>query len=166
MQSEIELKFYPIDKDATRAKLRAAGFSLVHPEYMPKRAIFAVENNLDVAFARVRQEADCITMSIKKTSTSGIQGNTEICLKVDNYENAIGFLNSLKFRQKAYQETLRETWRRGDVEADIDTWPGLKPFIEIEGKTEEQVKTAATDLGFDIANAMFGDAGHVYEFEG
>jgi hypothetical protein len=47
----------------------------------------------------------------------------------------------------------------------IDTWPGLKPFVEIEGPDETIVKKVASELGFDFEKAVFGSIDLVYEKE-
>ena len=38
------------------------------------------------------------------------------------------------------QENYREIWKNDAIEICIDTWPGLLPYIEIEGKNQEIVK--------------------------
>lgn len=39
----------------------------------------------------------------------------------------------------------------------LDEWPWLKPYIEIEGPSEEAIRDVATELGFNYAQAKFGD---------
>ena len=56
-------------------------------------------------------------------------------------------------------------WVRNGVEVTIDTWPGLKPFAEIEGSTEIIVREVSQELGFDFEKAMFGSIDLVYEKE-
>ncbi len=47
----------------------------------------------------------------------------------------------------------------------IDEWPGLKPFIEIEGESEELVRDTALLLGFNWDDAVFGTVDAVAERE-
>jgi len=51
---------------------------------------------------------------------------------------------------------MREVWKRDGVEATIDTWPGLNPFVEVEAETEEVVQKVSEELGFDFKEAVFG----------
>jgi hypothetical protein len=48
----------------------------------------------------------------------------------------------------------------------LDEWPAVPPFCEIEASTEDQVRAAATELGFDWKDALFGAVGSVYERSG
>lgn len=45
----------------------------------------------------------------------------------------------------------------------IDEWPWLKPFIEIEGETEEVIKATAEKLGLSWSDAVFGDVMVAYQ---
>ncbi|MDR0367380.1 MAG: class IV adenylate cyclase [Rickettsiales bacterium] len=164
MKPEIELKFYPIDKDEVRQKLSAAGFDLTEPEFMMTRTVFH-SRHLPDSWGRVRREKTSTTLSIKKNTGYGLTKTQEIELRVDSPDNAAAFMEAAGFHKASYQESLREIWRKGDVEADIDQWPGLFPWVEIEGPTEESVRKACADIGFDEADAMYGSADFVYERE-
>ena len=86
-------------------------------------------------------------------------------LKIDNYEQGLEFLKSIGALHKSYQETKREMWRLDGVDITIDTWPGLNPFVEIEGGSEVAVKNTSKILGFDYAQAFFGAVDVVYKEE-
>ncbi|WP_433301100.1 hypothetical protein ACQP2F_05115 [Actinoplanes sp. CA-030573] len=45
---------------------------------------------------------------------------------------------------------------------DLDTWPGLPTFLEVEGPDEAAVRGAAEALELDFANASFGSVDEVY----
>ena len=75
----------------------------------------------------------------------------------------IEFLKALGARMTNYSETLRERWTLNNIEIDIDTWPHLEPYVEIEGGNEEKVKAVAEALGYNWSDAKFLGAGRVYE---
>lgn len=133
MAKEIEAKFLQIDKNAMRARLLALGFQLIDPEYLMRRKTF----NCGLVFpgrnkwGRVRQEAGRVTMTLKEITGDGINDTHEIELIVDDFERACEFLECAGMPAKAFQENMRELWRKAGVEVALDTWPGLKPFIEI-----------------------------------
>jgi adenylate cyclase class 2 len=52
---------------------------------------------------------------------------------------------------------------KNGVEVTIDTWPGLAPFVEVEGKDEEEVRSISIELGFDFEKAIFGSIDLIYE---
>ena len=104
-------------------------------------------------------------MAIKETLGPGINETYEVELTVNDFDTAAEFLRGAGIRAKAFQENTREVWSRGGIEATIDTWPGLQPFVEIEGQNESEVRAASHELGFDFSQAFFGSIDYVYEME-
>ena len=167
MKIEYEATFLNIDKDEMRAKLKVIGAELIRPEFLQKRTVFNLprEEKDIFSWARVRDEGDKITMSIKIVDGDKIENQKEICLTVDNYQEAVNFLNELGCHEKAYQETKRELWKLDDVEITIDEWPFLEPFVEVEGQSEEAVKVVSEKLGFDYSKALFCAVGKIYQMK-
>jgi adenylate cyclase class 2 len=167
MKHEIEAKFLAVDKDAVRAALHGAGFALKAPEYLMRRKTFdfPASEPGHCKWGRVRQEFDRITMTVKETVGSDIHDTFEAEVVVDDFDRAVAIFAACSLPATSYQENRRELWTRGAVEATIDTWPGLKPFVEIEGPDEASVRQAASDLSFDFGQAVFGGVGGVYERE-
>lgn len=160
IQSEIEATFINIDKEKLRKTLTELGARCLQDETLMQRTVFDVDEN---EFIRVRDEGDRITLSYKRLDSLSLSGMKEICLTVDDYAQAVSFLKALGFHIKAKQETLREEWLLDDVELDIDTWPWLPPFVEIEGKSEKAVRSVAKKVGFDFDDALFGGVDEVYK---
>lgn len=165
MYIEYEAKFLNINKDDVRATLQMVGAVLLRSEFLQKRVTFFLPEGHEIAggYARVRDEGDKITMSLKSFDGDKIENQKEICLTVDSFVQAEAFLVTLGCHQKSYQETKRELWILDDVEIMIDEWPFLEPFIEIEGASEQVVKNVADKLGFDYAKAIFGAVDVLYK---
>lgn len=161
MKAEIEAKFLNIDKENIRKLLKNIGAELVAPERLMDRAVF--DGKRKAEYYRVRNEGSQITMSFKREEKRSIEGMKEICLTVDNYNNAVEFLTSLAGKPKALQETYRESWVKDGVEIDIDTWPWIPPFIEIEGKSAKAVEEIANELGLKMVDAKYGSVGIAYQ---
>lgn len=157
MEVEYEAKFININKDKARRRLKKAGAKLIRPEFLQKRITFNLPEKYAATdrWVRVRDEGDKITMSLKIVDGDKIQNQKEVNLDIDSFKKAEDFLSLLGCEKKSYQETKREIWQLGEVEITIDEWPFLEPFVEIEGKSEEEVKAAAKKLGFDYAQALF-----------
>jgi len=155
---EYEAKFININKDSIRDRLKKIGAKLVKPEFLQKRIAFDLPEGYktNVSWARVRDEGDKITMSFKSVDGDKIHNQKEICLKVDNFKEAENFLTAIGCKAKSYQENKREIWNFDGTEVTIDGWPFLDPFIEIEGESEEKVKSVSEKLGFDYSKAIFG----------
>lgn len=160
MKAEIEAKFLNVDKENIRKLLKNIGAELVAPERLMNRAVFDGKRKSE--YYRVRNEGSQITMSFKREEKRSIEGMKEICLTVDNYDNAVEFLTSLAGKPKALQETYRESWVKDGVEIDIDTWPWIPSFIEIEGKSAEAVEGIADKLGLKMVDAKYGSVGIAY----
>jgi adenylate cyclase class 2 len=160
MKAEIEAKFLNVDKENIRKLLKNIGAELVAPERLMNRAVFDGKRKSE--YYRVRNEGSQITMSFKREEKRSIEGMKEICLTVDNYNNAVEFLTSLAGKPKALQETYRESWVKDGVEIDIDTWPWIPSFIEIEGKSAEAVEGIADKLGLKMIDAKYGSVGIAY----
>jgi len=167
MKNEIEATFLSINKDVMRDKLKSAGFKLKTPEYLMRRKTFDFSRIAPGRnkWGRVRQEADKVTMTVKEIRGSGINDTYEVELIVNDFETAAAFFEACGIPAKAYQENMREVWVRNGVEVTIDTWPGLNPFVEIEGENEKVVREISKELGFDFKKAVFGSIDLVYEKE-
>ena len=50
-----------------------------------------------------------------------------------------------------------------DVIVDIDTWPKIPTYVELEGPSENALKSAAARVGFDWKDAVFENARIVIE---
>ena len=162
MKTEIEVKFLDVDIDAIRTKLGEVGAILEQPMRLMRRQVFyLVDRNKD-AYVRVRDEGDKATMTYKQFDSIGLHGAKEVEVVVSNFEDAKSILQNSGLAPKSYQETRRETWKFTNTEIVIDEWPWLKPFIEIEGASEEAVRKAAVMLGFDWNNAIFGAVTQAY----
>lgn len=160
MNAEIEATFINVDKDEMRAKLKAAGAKLIQPELLMRRTIFDLGKH---AYARVRDEGNCITMSYKRLDSLSLSGMKEICLKISDYDDGIALLKACGLEAKAVQEAYREEWELDGVEITIDTWPWIPSYVEIEGPSEASVQRIATRLGFDMSEALYGAVDEVYK---
>ena len=165
MAKEIEAKFINIDKKEIISKLEGLGAIKVFDERLFRRYVYNLPISKKWAWARIRDEGDKITMTYKRVIKESLDGVEEIELIVDDFDKARNFLKFTGFIEKAYQETKRTRYviEEEDVEFDIDMWPGLELFIEIEASNENIVKKYSKLLGFNWDNAMFGGVGIVYE---
>lgn len=165
MQTEFEAAFLKVNKDEVRECLKKAGAEIIYPETLFKRDVFDPPVHTSGVWLRVRKEADKVTMSVKMVKGDKIEDQKESELVINDYEKGVEFLTAIGAPHKSYQETKRELWRLNNVEVTIDTWPGLQPLVEIEGKDEEVVRRVSEILGFDYSQAIFGAADVVYEME-
>lgn len=165
MNTEIEVKFLNIEFDDLRARLSAIGAECEQPMCLMRRAIFATPGMDEKrnAFIRVRDEGHRTTVTYKQFDEISLTGAKEIEVQVSDFESTLEIFRKTDMRQRAYQESRRETWHLGDVEVVLDEWPWLRPFTEIEGVSEERVREVAGQLGFAWEDAVFGAVTQAYE---
>lgn len=157
MHTEFEATFVDIDVDEIRERLRSVGATLERPEYLQKRTVFHLPDsvNFQGGWGRVRDEGDKVTLSIKAVVGDAIGDQKEVSVVVDDYESGEEILQTLGCVKKAYQESKRELWMLENVEITIDTWPFLEPFVEVEGASEEAVRSVSEKIGFQWSSALF-----------
>lgn len=166
MQTEIEVKFCNVD---IREKLKASGAMLEQPMRLMKRALIEEPHHeKENAFIRIRDEGDKTTLTFKRRDK--LQGDTinntkEIEVAVSDFDTTVELFREAGWEYKTFQESKRETWKLGDAEVVIDEWPWLKPYIEIEASTEDEVKQAAATLDFDWNDAIYGHIDAVYQMQ-
>lgn len=162
MNNEIEAQFLDINKNEIREKLKKIGAELVKPEVMMRRVVFDIGVN---QYVRVRDEGNNkIVMTYKNVEDDkSILGTKEINVEIDDYENGIMLLKACKLLPKAEQESYRETWKYGEVEICIDTWPWIPTFVEVEGPSEKLVWDTAEKLGLSREKAKFGSVDTTYQ---
>jgi adenylate cyclase class 2 len=126
---EYEATFESVNKPQLRLKLASTGAKLLKSEFLQKRTVFKLPKSVEVSggWARVRDEGDKITVSVKAVTGTKITDQKEVCIVVDSYHRAEQFLQVSGFMKKAYQETFRELWILNGDEMTIDTWTYLDP---------------------------------------
>ncbi|MDP3880602.1 MAG: class IV adenylate cyclase [bacterium] len=160
MKTEIEAKFAKIDSDEVREHLKSLGAKLVSAERLMRRKNFDYPDRRlyqKNGWIRLRDEGDKVTLTYKQINDSkDLHGTQEISVQVGNFDDTDKLLSVLGFEAWAHQENKRESWTLEDVEIEIDTWPWIPPYLEIEGPTEESVKTTAGKLGLEWKDARHG----------
>lgn len=166
MKPEIEAKWLNIDKQQLRDRLKVAGALLIAPERLMKRRVYDYpDGRLDKehGWIRVRDEGNRITMSYKRLEDRTVMGTKEVTIDVSSFEEACSFLDNIGLKCFTVQETKRESWVLDGSEVEIDSWPWIPPFIEIESDNEAALIDAATKLGLDYSQALHGSVEIAYQ---
>lgn len=166
MKTEIEVKFLNVNIDEVRAKLKAAGAVLEQPMRLMKRALIETEEtSRRHGYLRVRDEGDKITATFKQFTENSLTGAQEREIIVSDFDETLAIFAEFGLNYHTFQESKRETWKFGEVEVVIDEWPWINPYIEIEADSEDAVKNAAKELGYDWNDAVFGSVDVIYNLE-
>lgn len=169
---EIELKFLEVDVSELEKKLISIGAKKVG-EYDYTRAIFDYPDwrlNEDHSWLRLRTYGKETTLTYKQrigvtTNDASISdtGMKEIEIIVDNYERTYELLKSLGFVIKREQENKRIKYIKNEIHFDIDFWPRIPTYLEIEGISLQEVKEVAQELGFNPQNGLMCSPKQIYK---
>ncbi|MFK7780024.1 MAG: CYTH domain-containing protein [Candidatus Gracilibacteria bacterium] len=168
MKTEYEVVFTNINREEIIQKIKDLGGICSKENTFMKRVIFETPNNERGSYLRVRDEGDKITCTYKEENllVNDINSIRELETVVKDFDIMVSIFKKLGLNEKSYQETYREIWDINDeIEIMIDLWPGLKPYIEIEGEDEEVVRKYSKLLGFNYNEGIFGTSFQVYEKE-
>jgi len=70
----------------------------------------------------------------------------------------------LKYKKnRSYQENERIQYILNDVEIDIDSWPMIPTYMEIEGKSEEQIINIKNLLNIDESKVTTLNCDDIYK---
>ena len=166
MQTEIEAKWLHVDHELMRNKLREIGAACEQKERLMIRQIFDYPDKKlqkKSGWVRVRSEGNKVTLSYKQLNNRSLHGTKEIAVDVSDFKATVDFLKELGLEPKSLQETKRESWKLGNVEIELDTWPWIDPFMEIEAANEELLNEVAQKLGLSRSDALHGSVETAYQ---
>ena len=162
MQTEFEVKILDIDVPKTISKLSVLGAKKIAEKFQ-KRFVYDFDPPKENSWIRLRTDGKKTTMDIKEIQNDNIDGTKELEINVDDFEKTDLFLEKLGYVAKGYQENRRISYILDDTEIEIDFWPQIPPYMEIEAKSVAKVEMMIEKLGFDRSQATSIDTGKVYK---
>ncbi len=177
---EIEAKFLEIDKAALIQKLKELGAEDLGENILHEKIFYDAEGKWageGKTFVRIRERTPSsglrppspvqgegeARLTYKNLEAATAMGTEEIEFGIDDAEKAQAFLEKLELRRHRVQEKKRRTFKFGEVTVDIDTWPRVPTYVELEGLSEAAIKEAGQKLGFDWSKAVFANSRMVLE---
>lgn len=161
MHTEYEVRILEINVENVKKKLDSLG-AVFEWDYVQKRYVYDFIPKLDGKWIRLRTNGDKTTLTIKDVVTSKIDGTKELEIEVDDFDRTNLILEELGYVPKGYQENRRIQYKLNGVEVDIDYWPLIPTYLEIEGKNEEEVYKIVELLGFSKDDITTRDVEKVY----
>jgi adenylate cyclase class 2 len=164
---EIEVKFLEIDKPKLIEKLKSLGASDLGEELLTQK-IFrdkAGKWKNEGKFARIRMTSKGIVFTYKHVENRTATGTIEIEFEITQPDKLEAFLIAMDLELVHESEKRRHKFRTDNIIVDIDTWPKIPTFVELEGPTEESIKNLTSKLGFDWTKGKFGTYDLVIEEE-
>ncbi|MCC7160716.1 CYTH domain-containing protein [Candidatus Nomurabacteria bacterium] len=153
---EIETKVLEIDPKSIAEKLKILGAveisneKLVVDWYGPKGL---THDGDDPWFLRIRNYEPSgkkeVTWKAKSEHIGVSRKHKEINFTVSD-ESSVGYLlEELNLEKYAHQEKKRTSWKLGTIQFDLDIYPGMPSFIEIEAESENDINEMIKKLNLE-----------------
>ncbi len=168
MAEEIEVKILNIKVTELEEKLKTLGAKRLGEKLFRSISFDYPDSRLDndSSWVRLRDDGNKATLAYKKRlgvkAGANDEGMEEVEIEVSDYETTAEFLRKIGLVDKFAQEKKRITWEKDSLTFDIDTWPRLDPYLEIEGSSWEEIDRAILDLGFKLEDKKICSASQIY----
>ncbi|MBF6468636.1 CYTH domain-containing protein [Nocardia beijingensis] len=151
MPIEHEAKILDIDPDVIGQHIVDKGGRKVSERFM-RRYVYDVTPGDASKWIRLRDNGDGTTLAVKHIVSDAIDGTHEVEVGVADFTATNALLETLGFTAKSYQETKRVSFVLDGAQLELDTWPRIPPYLEIEAATKDEVIRIAGLLGYTEAD--------------
>jgi adenylate cyclase, class 2 len=145
---EFEAKVLDIDPEATTALILARGGQQVGEETLMRRHVYDIVPDDASKWIRLRDTGRETTLCVKEIRSDAIDGTHEVETTVDDFATTNELLGLLGFTPKSYQENWRTSFTLAGARLEIDRWPRIPPYLEIEAESRDDVVRVAGVLGY------------------
>jgi len=160
MKTEYECRILDVDVNSLKKKLSKIGAIKVADRDM-RRFTYDIDPKLH-SWIRLRDDGKKITLTYKQIDSDTISGTKELEFEVEDFNKANEFIKLLGFKPNAYQENKRTTYTIENVAIDIDSWPKIPTYAEIEGNSEKEVVRIVKLLGYTMKDTTTLDVLQIY----
>jgi adenylate cyclase, class 2 len=143
---EHEAKVLAIDPMATAALIVAKGGEPVGESKLMRRYVYDITPGDETKWIRLRDTGSEITLCVKEIRRDAIDGTHEVEVTVDDFAATNELLVLLGFSPKSYQENRRTSFTLDGARLEIDEWPRIPPYLEIEADSRDEVVRVAALL--------------------
>jgi adenylate cyclase class 2 len=156
---EIETKILEVDVEDIKNKLNSLGAKMTQDIrlFVDWYRVPEAEEGKHPWYLRVRKTS-AGTSEISWKSLEKFVGNTrqsdEINIDVSNFEKAKALLEAIGLKHYAHQDKDRTSFSFKDWNFDLDRYPDMPPYLEIEGTSEEHVGEAIKLLDLENHQAL------------
>lgn len=148
MPIEHEAKVLDIDLDEARAVILSNGGCQVNEPKLMRRYVYDITPGDMSKWIRLRDTGSETTLCVKEIRSDAIDGTHEVETTVSDFATTNELLGLLGFTPKSYQENRRTSFVLDRVRLELDEWPLIPSYLEIEGDTPAEVLGVARILGF------------------
>lgn len=165
MHTEYEVRVLEINHDEIVKKLESLGAELKFSN-LQQRYVYDVKPVNPNKWIRLRTNGIKSTITIKDLEAKSIDGTKELEIEVDDFAKANELLEVLGYHNRGFQQNKRTQYILDGVEVDLDRWPLIPEYMEIEGQSEEEVYNCLEKLGISKDNIVTLDVASIYTHYG
>lgn len=145
MAKEVETKVLDVDSDDISKKLSSLGAKKILQTKL-KVSWFNVKNKKEFNwYLRIRTYSDGkneVTWKGKSTHHGVSRSHKEINLTVSDFESMAALFQEIGLEMYAFQEKYRSSWSFKKWRFDLDQYPKMPAYLEIEGEDEKSIQEA------------------------
>ena len=162
MKTEYEIRILDVNKEEMIKKLEKLGATL-KGKFEQKRYFYDLKPVEKDKWIRLRTNGKVTTLTYKNIVSNTIDGTKEVEFEVEDFNKANEFLERIGFKNRSYQENERIQYILSNVEIDIDSWPMIPTYMEIEGKSEEEIINMKKVLDIDETKVTTLNCDDIYK---
>jgi adenylate cyclase, class 2 len=162
---EIEARFKEVNADEIVKKVIELGGRDMGVKFLEETIFYDSELKWreEGRYVRLRSYDGKYIFTYKHIKKDSIDGAEEIEFGVDDPSSLRDFIERLGLIAFRTQQKKRHTLDLDGVIFDIDQWPIIPAYLEIEGESEVAVRSAAERAGLNWKDAIFLDARKIIE---
>ena len=165
MKNEIECRLLNCNVEKHLQKLKKNNAKFVG-DWLQVRNCYDFTPVRPNSWIRLRTNGITTTLTIKEVNSSQIDGTKECEIIVSDFETTDELLNKLGYTAISCQENRRIQYELDDVEIDIDFWPFIPAFVELEANSQKQIEDVCKKIGIDFNKTTTLDVKNIYNLYG
>lgn len=165
MKTEYEVRILETNHDKMIEKLESLGAKFQFSA-LQQRMVYDLKPKCDGKWIRLRTNGTTSTITIKDITAKTIDGTKELEIEVSDFEKANEILEVLGYHNRGFQQNKRTQYILDGVEIDLDRWPLIPEYMEIEGPSEEAVYQCLEKLGISKDKIVTLDVASIYTHYG
>ena len=165
MKTEYEVRVLEIDHDEMVKKLESLGAELQF-DTLQQRYVYDFNPVIDSKWIRLRTNGIKTTLTIKDLNAKTIDGTKELEIEVDDFDKTNQILEELGYKNRGFQQNKRTQYILDGVDIDLDRWPLIPEYLEIEGENEQAIYDCLDKLGISKDKIVTLDVSSIYTHYG
>ena len=165
MKTEIECRLLECDVEKITSSLEKAGADKIG-DWLQLRYCYDFTPKKDNSWIRLRTNGKVTTLTIKEIVDSSISGTKESEIEVSDFDTTDEILNKLGYIARSKQENRRIRYMLDGVEIDIDFWPRIPTYMELEADSVDTIKQVCDKLCIDYTKLVTLDVQSIYTHYG